>query len=99
MDLNVGSVVVVADRWFASSKMCSVCGTKTKSLPLHVREWTCADCDTHHDRDLNAAINLRNLAVSSTVTACGEFLSSDPGQRADQGQDASAKQESDDIVA
>ncbi len=48
---------------------------------------------------MSGAINLRNLAVSSTVTACGEFLSSDPGQRADQGQDASAKQESDDIVA
>ena len=94
-----GSVVVVADRWFASSKICSVCGTKTKSLPLHIREWTCADCDTHHDRDLNAAINLRNLAVSSTVTACGEFLSSGPCQRADTGQDASVKQESDSIVA
>jgi putative transposase len=94
-----GSVVVVADRWFPSSKMCSVCETKTKSLPLQIREWTCGDCGAHHDRDLNAAINLRNLAVSSTVTACGEFLSADPGQRADQGQDASAKQESGSKVA
>src|SRR5699024_3773732 len=61
-----GVDVVVADRWFPSSKMCSVCGTRTKSLPLCIREWSCAGCGTHHDRDLNAAINLRILAVRST---------------------------------
>ena len=70
-----GTEVVVADRWFPSSKMCNVCGTRTKSLPLSIRAWNCAGCGAHHDRDLNAAINLRNLAVSSTVPACGEFLS------------------------
>ena len=70
-----GTEVVVADRWFPSSKMCNVCGTRTKSLPLSIRAWDCAGCGAHHDRDLNAAINLRNLAVSSTVPACGEFLS------------------------
>jgi putative transposase len=67
-----GGVVVVADRWFASSKLCSVCGRKQEVLPLSVRQWVCPGCDTHHDRDVNAAINLKKYAVSSTVSACGE---------------------------
>ena len=71
-----GRTVVIANRFYPSSKLCSGCGTKTKRLPLHVREWTCSQCGTKHDRDMNAAINLRNYAVSSTVSACGEFLSS-----------------------
>lgn len=67
-----GGLVVVADRWFASSKTCSCCGHKLESLPLSVRNWTCPTCGTNHDRDVNAAINLKNMAVSSTVSACGE---------------------------
>jgi putative transposase len=67
-----GGQVVVADRWFASSKTCSACGHKLDELPLSVREWTCPQCGAAHDRDVNAAINLKNMAVSSTVTACGE---------------------------
>lgn len=57
-----GGVVVVADRWFASSKLCSTknCGFKADSLPLSVREWTCPQCQTLHQRDQNAAINLRD---------------------------------------
>lgn len=90
-----GATVIVADRWFPSSKMCNVCGTKTKSLPLHIREWTCGECSTRHDRDLNAAINLKNLAVSSTVSACGEFLSAGDYRESGNRQDASLKQESD----
>lgn len=45
------------DRFFASSKTCSCCGTKT-SFGLDVREWTCSVCNAVHDRDLNAAINI-----------------------------------------
>jgi putative transposase len=67
-----GGVVVAADRWYASSKICSACGNKLESLPLSTRNWSCPTCGVEHDRDLNAAKNLRNYAVSSTVSACGE---------------------------
>jgi len=67
-----GGIVIVADRWFASSKICSCCDYKLDILPLSVREWICPSCHIKHDRELNAAVNLRNMAVSSTVSACGE---------------------------
>lgn len=67
-----GGQIVVADRWFPSSKLCSACGHKLDALPLSVREWVCPECGTHHDRDVNASINLKNYAVSSTALACGE---------------------------
>lgn len=67
-----GGQVVVADRFYASSKTCSSCGHRLDVLPLAVRQWTCPSCATRHDRDVNAAINLKNMAVSSTVSACGE---------------------------
>jgi putative transposase len=67
-----GGQVVAADRFFASSKTCSACGHKLETLPLSVRQWTCPHCGAHHDRDVNAAINLKQYAVSSTVSACGE---------------------------
>lgn len=63
-----GRQLVVADRWFASSKICSVCDYKHTELKLSEREWTCPRCNAHHDRDLNAAKNLEKLAVSSTVS-------------------------------
>jgi len=67
-----GGQIVVADRFYASSKTCSACGKKLDELPLSVREWACPSCGVVHDRDVNAAINLKNMAVSSTVSACGE---------------------------
>ena len=67
-----GGIVFVADRWFASSKICSCCGYQLSELPLSVREWVCPTCHVQHDRDHNAAVNLKNVAVSSTVSACGE---------------------------
>lgn len=67
-----GSTILVADRWFPSSKKCSNCGEINKNLKLHHRSWTCEACNAKHDRDVNAAINLKNLAVGYTVTALGE---------------------------
>ncbi len=67
-----GSEVIFADRFYPSSKTCSACGHVQGKMPLSVREWTCPECATHHDRDLNAAVNLKNLAASSAVSACGE---------------------------
>ena len=67
-----GGLIVVADRWYPSSKTCSDCGHKLNTLPLSARKWICPECGSTHDRDVNAAINLKNLAVSSTVSACGE---------------------------
>ena len=66
-----GGQVVVVDRWYPSSKTCSHCGYRLDVLGLYEREWTCPSCEMQHDRDVNAAINLRNMAVSSTVSACG----------------------------
>ncbi|HLR28939.1 MAG TPA: RNA-guided endonuclease TnpB family protein [Paenalcaligenes sp.] len=67
-----GNQVVIIDRWYPSSKTCSTCGHKRETMPLSIRKWRCVHCDQHHDRDINAAINLKHMAVSSTVTACGE---------------------------
>jgi len=64
-----GGTVIKADQWFPSSKTCSACGKIAESLSLSERVFRC-DCGFEVDRDLNAAINLKNLAVSSTVTAC-----------------------------
>ena len=57
-----GGQVWVADRFYPSSKTCSCCGHKLDDLPLSVRAWTCPSCSTHHDRDVNAAINLKTMA-------------------------------------
>ena len=54
-------IVVIADRWYPSSKTCSNCGEKLKSLKLSDRDWKCPCCHTMHDRDVNAAMNLRKL--------------------------------------
>ncbi|WP_444963670.1 RNA-guided endonuclease InsQ/TnpB family protein [Nocardiopsis sp. M1B1] len=66
-----GRDLVVVDRFFPSSKLCSTpwCGYVHTSLPLRVREWTCPGCGVAHDRDVNAALNLE--AAGLAVVACG----------------------------
>ena len=58
-----GVKVVVADQWFPSSKTCSACGAKVDEMALGVRQWTCKSCGTNHDRDVNAAMNLKSYAL------------------------------------
>lgn len=58
-----GKHLVKIDQWFASSKTCSCCGYKMESLPLSVRNWTCPACTAVHDRDVNAAINIRQQGI------------------------------------
>ncbi len=53
-----GRDLSVIDRWYPSSKTCSVCGYKYEGLTLNEREWTCPECGTVHDRDVNAARNI-----------------------------------------
>ena len=53
-----GKQVVFIDRFYPSSKTCSVCGYKKRDLRLSDREWTCPICGTKHDRDINAAMNI-----------------------------------------
>ncbi|WP_299643879.1 RNA-guided endonuclease TnpB family protein [uncultured Chloroflexus sp.] len=62
-----GTQLIVADRWYPSSRLCSVCGYKNDALTLSDREWMCPACGTHHDRDLNAAINLQRLATATAL--------------------------------
>jgi putative transposase len=56
--------LIIADRWFASSKICSTCGHKHETLTLKDRIYECSNCGLKIDRDLNAALNLAKLAYS-----------------------------------
>ena len=73
-----GCGLVFADRWYPSSKTCSHCGSVKAKLSLGERVYKCDECGFTCHRDLNAAINLKNLAASSAVSACGEFSASAP---------------------
>ncbi len=68
---NNGKQVVLVDRFYPSSKTCHVCGYINKRLKLSDRDWICPECGEHHDRDLNAAMNIllegeRIIGVRST---------------------------------
>jgi putative transposase len=67
-----GRELVVADRWFPSSKVCSACGVTTPSMPVSSRDWVCPSCGAAHDRDVNAAKNIRSEGLS--VIACGDGM-------------------------
>lgn len=60
-----GREVIIAPTHYASSQLCSVCGFKNVLVKdLALREWDCPQCGTHHDRDVNASMNLLKLAVA-----------------------------------
>jgi len=62
-----GTRLVIADRWYPRSRLCSMCGWKNEALTLSDRTWGCAQCGAHHDRDLNAARNLKRLATETAL--------------------------------
>jgi putative transposase len=64
-----GKIYIEVDRFFPSSKTCNVCLNQIDSLSLDVRNWTCSHCGTSHDRDLNAAINLKKEGLR--LLTCG----------------------------
>jgi putative transposase len=71
-----GKIYLEVDRFFPSSKTCHVCYFQVGSLPLEIRSWKCEHCQTTHDRDVNAAINIRNeglrkLSLGTSDTALG----------------------------
>ena len=71
-----GTRLVLADRWFASSKHCSCCGSVKTELALSQRIFRCDECGLEADRDKNASMNLEQypdiLAASSAVSTCGK---------------------------
>lgn len=76
-----GKTLLKIDKWFPSSQICSNCGANTGKKPLHVREFICSHCKSYHDRDINAAINIRNYGLgqidnrntagTAEIKACG----------------------------
>jgi len=74
-----GGKLVEIDRWFPSSKLCSNCYYQVDEMPLDVREWTCPHCGTHHDRDGNAATNIRAEGIRMLKTE-GTAVSADGGE-------------------
>ena len=54
-----GKYYILVDKWFASTKLCSVCNNKNDKITLATREWDCTHCGAHHNRDYNAAINIQ----------------------------------------
>ena len=81
-----GKTYLEIGRFFPSSKTCHVCLNQIGNLPLEVRSWTCLFCQTKHDRDINAAINIRDegmrlLALGTSATASGESVRPKRGRK------------------
>ena len=55
-----GKQIISISRWYPSSQICSNCKANSGKKPLRVREWTCEQCGSHHDRDINASLNILN---------------------------------------
>ena len=60
-----GRSVVAIDPFFPSSKRCSCCGFTMKKMPLDVRKWSCLECGADHDRDINAARNIKAAGLAA----------------------------------
>jgi putative transposase len=58
-----GKTVLKIDQWFPSSQICSNCGASSGKKELNIRKWECSECDTRHDRDINASFNIKNYGL------------------------------------
>ncbi len=67
-----GVNLIKIDRFSPSSKTCSQCGYIYKGLKLSERSWTCPECGTHHDRDFNAACNIKEFGLKALPTERGK---------------------------
>jgi putative transposase len=81
-----GKGYIEVNRFFASSKTCSCCMHAQAKMPLDVRMWTCDQCGAKHDRDINAALNIRNeaqrmITAGIVVTANGGAVSRSAGRK------------------
>ena len=74
---RAGKAFLKCDRWYPSSKTCNACGSICDKMPLDVRAWTCAHCGAHLDRDINAAMNIRDEGLR--VLAAGAVASASRG--------------------
>ena len=72
-----GRTLVVADRWFPSSKTCSACGFLLAELSLGTREWACPGCGTWQHRDINAAQNILAAGLAAAATNGGDACGAD----------------------
>ena len=68
-----GREVIKIDTWFPSSQICSNCGHKDGKKALSIREWTCPNCGTYHERDINAAINILNEGLRMRTVGTTEI--------------------------
>ncbi|MEO7193951.1 MAG: zinc ribbon domain-containing protein [Pseudonocardiaceae bacterium] len=68
---DAGARLLVANRWYPSSKTCSACGAVKTKLTLAQRQFVCVHCGTRLDRDHNAALNLAALAAQASEPSCG----------------------------
>ena len=77
--LRYKTKLIIANRYYLSSKLCSLCDWKYESLSLKEREWTCQNCGANHDRDKNAALNLKRLATENALPVASQSVTNDIG--------------------
>ena len=73
-----GKIVIDADKWFASSKTCNICGYVNRDLTISDRTWLCPRCAKEHNRDQNAAINLKNIFITAGTADIAGCSHSEP---------------------
>jgi len=67
LEIVVGVSLIKIGRYEPSSKLCSNCGKINQELQLKDQEWTCEECGTKHDRDINAAKNIKSMGLNPKI--------------------------------